>query len=110
MDFWATETYTVWEIGSTDDNGDQSYSAPTTVKGTHKTGGKIKRDSSGNEFVPRSTFMLLSEVKKSQLIAIGDLTANPTPPVTAERIRAVGEYAPQPFAGRSLPVYEAYTE
>ena len=107
---WATETMTVWPIGSTDEYGQPSYGAPVLVKGAYKSGGKTRRDIGGNEFTPRSTFMVLSEVTRAQYIAVGDHTAEATPIDGAERIRDVGKYGPQSFAGRTKPVYEAFTE
>jgi hypothetical protein len=107
---WATEIMTVWPIGATDEYGLPSYGQPYTVKGAYKSGGKTRRDMGGNEFVPRSTFMLINEVTRSQYIAVGDHSSSASPVDGAERIRDVGKYSPQAFAGRAKPVYEAFTE
>jgi hypothetical protein len=41
---------------------------------------------------------------------VGDHTGSASPVDGAERIRDVGKYSPQAFAGRAQPVYEAFTE
>lgn len=110
LNFWATETVTIWSIGGADEDGQPLPSVPRLATAAYKSGGKTRRDNGGNEFVPRSTFYLTTPVSRSEYIAPGDHTTSLNPTGNAERIRDVGEYSPQSFAGRTEPVYEAYTE
>ncbi|MDB4306032.1 hypothetical protein N9980_00535 [bacterium] len=63
-----TSTFTVWKQDARDDYGGVTYSAPTVFKGNYRQGGSLKLvDSSGQEFVPVSTYWSRLEVVSGTL-------------------------------------------
>ena len=78
---WSyTVTCTVWPDAGRDKFGKPSFSTPFTILAAFADGGDTKRDESGVEFVPVSSFWTESATPlRNDYIVIGDLTANPDP-------------------------------
>lgn len=87
-----TDTVTLWSV--TKDAYDQpSYGSPVTVACSWKSGGKLTRDDTGQEFVPGATVWIDDDSVSPQVgwrLKIGTVTGSP--PSDAEVIRKVMEW------------------
>lgn len=92
MTYWATNTATVWEV-SKDEYNRPIYLAPRTIAATWKTGGRLQRDDTGQEFVPMSTFWVTESIERDWFIAAGDHVGVTDPlDVKGEKVRKVTRF------------------
>ncbi len=103
---------TVWAVGGRDKFGQPSFSAPVTIPATWKAGGSLRRDDSGNEFVPKTTYYLSADSapKRGSYIARGnhDQIASPIGAPDVEIVRSFDDYDNTAF-GRTVDIV-AYSE
>lgn len=110
FDAFAKGTITVYGESGSDLYGAKTYTISGVVACEYDTGGKVQTDSDGVEFMPASTYYPVStidfDVKRGDLIAIGDKSATPNPnDVKTEKVRKVSDPT-DPFGwGKDITVW-----
>lgn len=90
-DRFNTNQVTIWSVGQRTPNGSPSYNLLGVFGATWKSGQGIKRDASGNEFVPKNEFYVDSnaQVNRGDIIAFGDVSGGQP---SGDIVRVVDRY------------------
>lgn len=89
-----TSDVTFWTV-TRDEFNRVTYGTPVVRKCSHMSGGRLTRDSSGQEFVPASTVYMEGDAPTvGMVLAVGN---HATPPLGFQTIRVVRTFSPPPW-------------